>query len=355
MKFIPGLDLSRMLYVEQIAPIMGDQFPDLRYAAATLGMCSEILGLDDAISMDHEWGPRVTLFLSEPDHARYAADVMSELQSLLPMHFKGLNMMWRQPGIDVHDTRGAVLYNVSVSTAPRLLDRYGITALPLHDVDWLRISEQHLLELTSGVVYRDNLGELTRARESLAYYPDDVLRFLLAAEWGTVNGDWWPIGRIGSRGDRLGLRIQAARVAHRLMRIAFMVSRRYFAYEKWFGTLFKALPIAPALDPILLGLLQEDDWQRVEERICEAAAILLQQQNELGITPPITMAPSIVDDGRHHMVYDFGEISTQLAEALSPSLRAIMENRVFWLHERSLILGNEEVGKWPLLLQRESV
>jgi hypothetical protein len=29
-----------------------------------------------------------------------------------------------------------------------------------------------------------------------------------------------------------------------------------------------------------------------------------------------------------------------------------MENQVFWLHERSLILWNEEVGKWPLLLQK---
>jgi len=27
---------------------------------------------------------------------------------------------------------------------------------------------------------------------------------------------------------------------------------------------------------------------------------------------------------------------------------------VFWLHERALILWNHEVGKWPLLLQRES-
>jgi len=29
-----------------------------------------------------------------------------------------------------------------------------------------------------------------------------------------------------------------------------------------------------------------------------------------------------------------------------------MDNQVFWLDKRSLILWNEEVGKWPLLLQK---
>ena len=204
MRFIPSLELSRMLYEEEIAPIMEEKFHDLEYAAATLGMCSEILGLDDQISMDHEWGPRVILFLSEQDHARYSTDMMPVFQELLPTQFKGFDMMWRRPGVDVHDTREAILYHVSVGTVPNTLNFYGgITALPLQELDWLRVSEQHLLEFTSGTVYRDDTGELTRARELLKYYPDNVLRFLLMHEWYTVNGDWFPIGRIGSRGVRL--------------------------------------------------------------------------------------------------------------------------------------------------------
>jgi hypothetical protein len=353
MKFIPSLELSRMLYEEEIEPILEKRFPDLRYAAATLGMCSEILGLDDEVSMDHEWGPRVRLFLSEKDHARYATEMMPLFQELLPNKFKGFDMMWRKPGVDVHDTRETILYHVSVGTVDRALNFCGgLEALPLQDVDWLSISEQHLLEFTSGVVYRDDVGELTKARESLQYYPDSVLRFLLTNEWYAVNGDWFPIGRIGSRGDKLGLRIQASKVAQRLMRIAFMVSRRYFTYKKWFGTLFKALPVADALEPILLDLLTETRWQKVEEKICEATAVLLEQQNELGITPPITVEAEKVDDGRHHMKYDFGGIGRKIAEHVQPPLKSLMENQVFWLHERSLILGNEEVGKWSLLLQK---
>jgi hypothetical protein len=186
----------------------------------------------------------------------------------------------------------------------------------------------------------------------LSYYPEDVLRFLLTCEWNAVGGAWFPIGRMGSRGDRLGLRIQAAQAAHHLMRIAFMVCKRYFTYRKWFGTLFKGLPLAGALEPVLMELMAEDDWRRVEERIGQAASILLQRQNELGIAPESTLESKQVDDGRHHIQYDFGAIGRQIAEQIQPPLKAVMENQVFWLHERSLILWNGEVGKWSLLLQK---
>lgn len=353
MKFIPSLELSRMLYEEEIQPIMEQEFRSLKYAAATLGMCSEILGLDDEISMDHEWGPRVIIFLSEEDLTRFSTQMMPVFQESLPPKFKGFDMMWRQPHVDAHNTKKKILYHVSVRTVSEVLKFYGgITALPLQDIDWLSISEQHLLEFTSGTIYRDDIGELTDAREELKYYPDNVLRFLLMHQWYAVNSDWFPIGRIGSRGDELGLRIQAAKVAHHLMRIAFMVSRRYFHYKKWFGTLFRDLPLAAALEPILMELLCEENWQTVEEKICEATSILLQQQNRLGLTPKITMKPQRVDDGRHRMMYDFGGIGRKAAANIQPPLKSLTKNQVFWLHERSLILGNGEVGKWALLLQQ---
>lgn len=352
-KFVPSLKLSQMLYEQEIEPIIAQRFPDLRYAAATLGMCSEVLGLDDEVSMDHEWGPRVRLYLTEQDHERYAAEVMSALREELPSQFAGFDMMWRKPGVDIHDTRETILCHVSVETVSRALNFCGgLAALPLPDVDWLRVSEQHLLEFTAGVVYRDDVGELAGARELLKYYPDNVLRFLLMCEWNAVGGDWFPIGRMGSRGDRLGLRIQAAQAAHRLMRIAFMVCKRYFTYRKWFGTLFKELPIAGALEPILMELLESQDWRQIEERIGQAASLLLRQQNELGIVPECTLKPDQAEDGRHHIHYNFGEIGNQIAGQIQPPLKAVMENQVFWLHETSLILWNGEVGKWSLLLQK---
>ncbi len=262
MKFIPSLELSRLLYEKEIEPLLAQNFPELQYAAGTIGMCSETFGLDDEVSMDHNWGPRVTIFLSQADQPRYAEKLTSVFRERLPDSFHGFEMFWKDPKKDVQDTTKAIMYNVWVSTVLDTLDFYGgLKTFPLHESKWLQVSEQHLLEITSGIVYRDDSGALTRVRELLEYYPDNVLRFLLMNEWNMVGGDWFPIGRIGSRGDQLGLRIQAAKIVQRLMRIAFMVSRKYYPYKKWFGTLFKRLPIAADLEPVFESIFQSSDWQ----------------------------------------------------------------------------------------------
>ena len=52
----PSRELSRMLFEEHIEPIMEKRYPDIQFAAASFGMCSECLGLDNEISMDHYVG-----------------------------------------------------------------------------------------------------------------------------------------------------------------------------------------------------------------------------------------------------------------------------------------------------------
>ncbi len=171
-------------------------------------------------------------------------------------------------------------------------------------------------------------------------------------EWNVVGSDLFPMGRIGARGDRLGLRVQTAKVAQHLMRIAFMVSRQYIPYKKWFGTLFMQLPVAGQLEPMLLDLYKEDQWRKVEEKICDIATVLIEKQNALGITPPINLGVKKSDDPRHHMDVDFWGIGRKLTTNLTPALKKVMDNQVFWLHEKSLILWNEEVGKWSMFLQK---
>ncbi len=353
MQFRPSLELSKMLYEEKIQPIMDLGFPDVRYAAASLGMCSEVLGLDDEVSMDHMWGPRVTLFLSRQDQAHYGEELKEAFRQEFPKTFKGLKATWHKPGVDIQDTSEEMLYSVWTTTVDDWLSFCGgKDALPLPPLDWLKVSEQHLLEATNGIVYHDDTGELSQARKALAYYPDDVLRFLLMCEWNTIGGDWFPIGRIGSRGDQLGLHIQANKIAHHMMHIGFMVSRTYFTYKKWFGTLFKRLPIAAKLEPVLLALQHEDGWRQVEERISEAAAILLKAQNALDIGPKVELKAERVDDGRHHINIDFWAIGRRTGQRIPAEFRALQKNEVFWLHDRSLILWSEEVGKWSPLLQK---
>ena len=219
-------------------------------------------------------------------------------------------------------------------------------------MNWLSIPEQILLEFTSGLVFRDDIGDLRNARNLMNYYPDNVLKFLLVHEWNSPGGDFHPIGRTGSRGDRLGMQILAGKVAHHLIRIAFMISRKYIPYKKWFGTIFKNLPLASVLEPILMELIREEKWQEVEEKVCEVTSILLQQQNNLGIFPEITMDARKVDDGRNHMMYNFWDIGKKITESIQPPLKSLLENQMFFRDPRMLIFGNEEEGKKSVLIHK---
>ena len=114
--FRPSLELSKLLYEEKIKPIMDLGFPDVPYAAATLGMCSEVLGLDDEVSMDHMWGPRVTIFLSQKDKARYGEELIAGFKQEFPKTFKGLKATWHKAGVDIQDTSEEMMYSVWATT-----------------------------------------------------------------------------------------------------------------------------------------------------------------------------------------------------------------------------------------------
>src|SRR5262245_43062509 len=86
--FIPGLELGRRFYQEAVRPILDAAFPGLPHGAALLGRGSEVLGFDDELSTDHDWGPRVMLFLREDDHRRWAEAINEAMRQRLPRRFR---------------------------------------------------------------------------------------------------------------------------------------------------------------------------------------------------------------------------------------------------------------------------
>ena len=81
-----GLDLARRYYQEVVAPLLMADSPGLPHAGARLGSGSDVLGLDDEVSRDHDWGLRMTLLVDGPEVAR----VDEHLERELPASFAGL-------------------------------------------------------------------------------------------------------------------------------------------------------------------------------------------------------------------------------------------------------------------------
>ncbi|MFX1506721.1 MAG: DUF4037 domain-containing protein [Promethearchaeota archaeon] len=297
--FVTGLELSRRFFEEVVKAIVTKHFATVRYDAALIGPGSEVLGYDDEISVDHHWGPRLQLFLSEEDYEQYSSHIRSVLSQELPYTFLGYSTNWSAPDPQDSMTQllapissGPVNHRVDIYTVKSYLQQHlAIKLVDLSEIQWLMLSEQRLLEFTSGQVFYNTLGELEKARAALHYFPENVWYFKLMAEWDHMAEENAFVGRTGMIGDDLGSRIEAGRLVRHIMRLAFLLEKKYIPYSKWLSTAFTQLPIANQLKPILLKILKEDDWRLREQLLCEAYLLLLEQQNSLNLTPEITLRP----------------------------------------------------------------
>ena len=87
--FIKGLELSRLLYEEAVAPLLTEHYPGLTYSASLLFHGSEVLGFDTPQSRDHDWGPRLQLFLAENAIGPLRGEIDTLLRHRLPGDIHG--------------------------------------------------------------------------------------------------------------------------------------------------------------------------------------------------------------------------------------------------------------------------
>lgn len=293
--FVPGLRLGELFYREAVAPILAREFPGVRHGAARLGTGSEVLGFDDARSTDHEWGPRLTLFLPASAVDRHAAAIRERLSRALPRSFRGYPTGFGPPddegvSLPATTTDGPIAHKVEIDSVDRFVrERLGAPSYPnLDPLDWLLVPEQALLEVTAGAVYRDDLGDLGAMRAALASYPRDVWLARMAAQWTRLSQQEAFVGRCGEVGDELGSRLVAAALARDLMRLCFLMERRYAPYAKWLGSAFARLAAAARVGPALAGALAAPDWRERERHLAAAYETVAEMHNGLGITAPLS-------------------------------------------------------------------
>jgi hypothetical protein len=279
MTFIPGLELSRAYWHDVVAPIVDGYVAPAERAVALIGRGSDVLGFDTDQSTDHSWGPRLQVFvLDQPSD-----ELDRAIDAALPASFRGYPT--RFPALDDSPVR----HQVTITTVPDFFAaRLGFDPRAgIAPIDWLATPTQVLRELTSGVVFEDGPGELTRAREPLTWYPDDVWLYVLGCQWRRLDQDEPLVGRTGQVGDDLGSRIVGARLVRDLMRLCFLVERTWAPYAKWLGTGFARLECGSDLGPVLRAALAATDWHGREEHLVRAFEYVATRFNELGVAEPV--------------------------------------------------------------------
>ncbi len=292
-EFIPGLRLCEFFYHEAVRPILDRRFPGLTHSAAKLDRGSDVLGFDTPQSTDHDWGPKAVLFLEKPAFEGSRMAIVKTLAHELPYEFRGFSTHFCER--DVSDghlesiDQGAISHGVNVTTVRGFFEEY-VGVHPLEEIrplDWLLIPQQRLRTITAGKVFHDGLRQLRRARDALAWYPRDVWLYLLACQWRRIDQEEPFMARCGDVGDELGSRVVAARLVNELMKLCFLMEKRYAPYYKWFGTAFSELECAERLTPVLHAVLASRYWRGREQALSTAYLHVARMHNELGIAESV--------------------------------------------------------------------
>jgi hypothetical protein len=276
-----GAELARAFFTDAVAPLLSRAAPGLGYAAARLGSGSDVLGLDDALSRDHDWGCRLTLLVDADDRDQVPR-VRRLLEDELPERFRGFPVRFPVTWDP------SVSHQVDVATvADFAASRLGTDPTQgMSVLDWLSVTGQSVLEVTAGPVFTDRTRTLAPARVLLAWYPPDVERYVLAAGWQRL-GQLMPfLGRTAESGDELGSRLLSAGLADDVVSLAFTLSRRWAPYPKWRGTVFSSLPVAARLGRLLDAVVAAPMWRDRESALAAACEVLLDVQREHGYPAP---------------------------------------------------------------------
>jgi hypothetical protein len=315
--FIPGTELSRRLWTDAVRPLLATHFPQLRHTACLIGPGSEVLGLDTARSMDHDWGPRMQLFLSATDLADHGREIDDLLAAELPETIAGHPTAIVVSGI--HHRHGVQIAELGAWLTERLgFDpRAGVTT-----GDWLRTPTQRLAEITGGAVHTQD-QELLGVRAKLTWYPGPLWRYVLACQWQRIGQEEAFAGRCAEAGDELGSAVVAARLARDLIRLCLLIERRYPPYSKWLGSAFAQLPVAASLGPVLRAALSADSWPEREQHLVTAYETVAALHNDSGLTPPLDPSVRFYFD-RPFRVLGAGRFTEALLDTIDdPAIRGL--------------------------------
>jgi hypothetical protein len=329
-----GAELARRFFADAVEPLLSRVVPGLRYAAARLGSGSDVLGLDDEMSRDHDWGCRLTLLVDD--------DARDQVTRLIRILDEGLPERCGEFPVRFPVTwDSSVSHKVEVATVGDFAaSRLGVDPTGgLSVLDWLSLTGQSVLEVTAGPVFTDRTRALARVRTLLAWYPPDVERYVLAAGWQRLCQLMPMVGRTAEAGDELGSRMLSAGLAEDVLSLAFTLSRRWAPYAKWRGTIFRSLPAAARLGP-LLAAAAAPGWREREGALAAACEVLLGIQRERG--HPAPEAAVIPFFGRPYRTVDDAVPQALLASITDPdvaSLPPLVGSVEQWIDSTDVLCG----------------
>ena len=304
-----GSELSHGLFFHHVLPIIRERFPDYlsSISAAHVREGSDVLGFDDVVSQDHNFGPRIALFLPDELHRHLAAGMMHQIRSALPDSYDGFPLLWNS-------------WAPAVRILPLLQfhrEELDLPKLPSKNLDWLRCDEQKLLELTAGPIFHDPAGQLTSLRRQLVFYPPGIRLFLLRLCFFRMS-ETAGVERSIRRQDRIAITLYVAYFIYFAIRTLHLITRYYCPYSKWMAHSLRRIgPSESAMADRLEQLTAAGSLSVVRDGMLDILfEIGSRITDELGAAPPGKANP----DGLVLLPFDWDAVIRPLSEAIPSDL-----------------------------------
>ena len=234
-----GLELSREYFESTALPSLLERFPELdgRLAAGLVGNGSECFGYDDEISRDHDWGVDFFVWLPEQD------------AGLIPSLTKWKTELWEKKPPEYARTMSEYGARVGIETVGGFYKSIiGFEKGPAEIMEWLRVPEENFAMAVNGEVFIDGAGEFTRTRNSLlGFYPEPLRLKRISSSCMTIaQSGQYNFARCIKRGDTVAARSSLVMWSDAVIRLVFLLNKRYRPYYKWRHRMLQELPVPGA-------------------------------------------------------------------------------------------------------------
>lgn len=269
MSSIKGIKLCEEYY-EAYGKKMLEEFPEIKdYIAVGLcGFGSDCLGYDDEISRDHDYGPGFCIWLPRDIYRQYGA-ILQDRYEKLPQSFRGIKRLTSNHG------QGRV--------GVFCIDDYFlqfIGRIPQTLEDWLYIDENGLIACTNGEIFEDHYHVVSRLRETLHYYPEDIrLKKLARAIAKMAQSGQYNYLRCMKRQDKIAAMLALSEFIDQTLSAIYLLNKKYKPYYKWSYYGLKDCKILNDVQPLLLELIETSTHQDILiEKICQKVITELKHQ-----------------------------------------------------------------------------
>lgn len=257
-----GLEICKKYYETYGKKMIDEKFSDYKQymAIGMFGFGSDCLGYDDDISRDHDFGGGFCILLPVEIY-RKIGDQLQKEYDLLPDEFMGVKRITSNHG------QG----RVGVFEINSFFEQF-IRYLPQSYNDWLYYDENALLNCTNGMIFDDYFGEVTRIRNSLKYYPEDIrIKKIVRAIAKMAQSGQYNYARCMKRHDIVAANLALNEFVDQTLSLIYLFNKKYKPYYKWsFYGLKDCMilyDIKDCIEKLVSLSCQEDQWDNCDEII----------------------------------------------------------------------------------------